>query len=181
MKVYLYAAMALALAACGENAKPAAETAATPAPEIRASFQDIMLSIVDPAADGIWNSLGVSYDETGEHRREPKTDEEWLALRRHAVALAEAPNLLAMEGRPLVNPGATIEFQKYYPPPAEIQQRIDTARPDFLQMAQALQTTAVEALAAIDMKDAAALEQAGERMDEACEACHKTFWYTEAK
>ena len=34
-----------------------------------------------------------------------------------------------------------------------------------------------EALAAIDKKDADALSDAGETIDEACEQCHLKYWY----
>jgi hypothetical protein len=35
------------------------------------------------------------------------------------------------------------------------------------------------ALAAIDKKDAQALFEAGDKIDEVCESCHQVFWYPE--
>jgi cytochrome c556 len=173
MKLRLACALAaLLLSACGQE--PAA--VATPAPKAVASFQEVMLSVVDPAADALWNAVYVSIDQSGESRAEPTTDEEWLALRRHAITLIESTNLAVME-RPLLHPGAAIEFAEYYPSPVEIQARIDANRPAFVQMTQSLQVAAMQALAAIDKKDVAALEQSGETIDLACEACHQTFWY----
>lgn len=178
MKLRLSCTLAafLALAACGE--KPAPAAVAAPGPKIVASFQEVMLSVVDPAADGIWNSVKVSYDAAGEHRSEPTTDEDWLALRRHAITLIEATNLAVMD-RPLLHPGHAIEFAEYYPPESEIQGRIDADKAGFRQMAQGLQLAGIQVLAAVDAKDVAALEAAGETMDQACENCHKTFWYKE--
>jgi cytochrome c556 len=43
--------------------------------------------------------------------------------------------------------------------------------------AHALQDAAGSALAAIDKRDANALLEAGGDLDEACESCHKRFWY----
>ena len=40
-------------------------------------------------------------------------------------------------------------------------------------------TAASASLAAIDKRDANALLEAGGDLDEACENCHKRFWYPE--
>jgi len=37
--------------------------------------------------------------------------------------------------------------------------------------------TGLKALKAVDAKDPAALIDAGAALDEACEACHRTYWY----
>jgi hypothetical protein len=69
------------------------------------------------------------------------------------------------------------------PPPlgelshAEIQQRIDTTHDAFRQFARNLQDAGLRALAAITAKDAQGLLDAGGTIDEACEACHVTYWY----
>jgi cytochrome c556 len=61
--------------------------------------------------------------------------------------------------------------------PNEIDQRIASSRDAFVQFAQGLRLTATKALNAIDHKDSEALLQAGGDIDEACEACHVTYWY----
>jgi hypothetical protein len=38
--------------------------------------------------------------------RAPKTDEDWAEVRRHALVVSEAPNLLMMHNRPVAPPGA---------------------------------------------------------------------------
>ncbi|MFL6599739.1 MAG: hypothetical protein ACJ8R9_00225 [Steroidobacteraceae bacterium] len=69
------------------------------------------------------------------------------------------------------------------PPPlgelshAEIQQRIDATHDAFTQFARNLQDAGLKALAAINAKDAQGLMDAGGIIDEACEACHVTYWY----
>ena len=46
-------------------------------------------------------------------------------------------------------------------------------------MAQGLQLAGIQVLAAVDAKDVGPPAAAGETMDQACENCHKTFWYKE--
>ena len=73
------------------------------------------------------------------------------------------------------------------PPPlgelshAEIQQRIDATHDAFAQFARNLQDAGLKALAAITAKDAQGLMDAGGIIDEACEACHVTYWYPNQK
>jgi hypothetical protein len=50
-----------------------------------------------------------------------------------------------------------------------------------LGFASGLQKQALEALGAIDAKDSKALMDAGGAIDEACEACHVTYWYPNQK
>jgi hypothetical protein len=69
----------------------------------------------------------------GSVEKQPRSDEDWQALRRHAVVLLEATNLLVIPGR--------------------------------------------RVLAAIDSRDVDTLLKEGVVMDNACEACHRSFWY----
>src|SRR3990172_1210874 len=89
------------LAACSpapSEPAPAVPVAATEfAPT--ATVQDIMLSLVDPSADAIWNSVATIVTLEGTEERRPRTDEEWGALRHEAITLVEATNLLLMDGR----------------------------------------------------------------------------------
>jgi cytochrome c556 len=61
--------------------------------------------------------------------------------------------------------------------PGEIQQRINATHEAFVQFARNLQDAGLKALAAIDAKNAQGLMDAGGQIDEACEACHVTYWY----
>jgi cytochrome c556 len=65
--------------------------------------------------------------------------------------------------------------------PAEIDQHIDANRGALIGFAKALRATARTALTAIDKKDVQGLFKAGSDIDEACEACHVTFWYPNQK
>ena len=135
---------------------------------------------VDPSADVLWDSVGFISTAAGTEDRQPRTDEEWKAVRRSAITLIEATNLLSMEGRRVAAtdspPGAAGELS-----PAEIQRHVDATHASFVQFAQALRAAGLKALAAIDAKDPQALMDAGGTIDEACEACHVTYWYPNQK
>jgi hypothetical protein len=152
----------------------AAKTADSPL-VITATIKELMDSTVDPSADGLWDSVAVVASRKGVDDRQPRTDEEWKAVRRHAITLIEATNLIVMEGRHAAPQGTRPGEGELAP--EEIDRRIAASRPAFVQFAHGLRATAVKALEAIDRKDAAALLQVGGDIDEACEACHVTYWY----
>ncbi len=160
----------------------------TPAPP-KASFlpttsiQELMVSIVDPSADALWESVSVETTASGLVEKKPVTDKEWLAVRAHAIALLEAGNLLMIEGRPVTHDGKPTEDAAVagVSTPQQIAQAIADWRPDFNARARAMQDAAGEAIAAIDARDSARLMDAGGRLDQACEHCHSVYWYPNAK
>jgi cytochrome c556 len=60
---------------------------------------------------------------------------------------------------------------------AEIERRIAADPAAFATFASGLERAAQGALAAIDARNAQGLMDAGGTIDEACEACHVTYWY----
>jgi hypothetical protein len=143
--------------------------------EITATIRELMDYMVDPAADGLWNSVAIVYTQTGVDRRQPRTDDEWKAVRGQAVALMESMNLLVMDSRHAA-PAGTLPGDGELTP-AEIDQRISANRAVFGEFAQGLRAASEKALMAIDKKDAEGLFDVGGEIDKACEACHVTFWY----
>jgi hypothetical protein len=140
-----------------------------------------MEGIVDPSADVLWESVAYIATKKGVEDRQPRTDEEWKTVRYSAITLIEAANLLSMPGRKVAiahNPTVADA-----PPglgeltPAEIQRRIDSTHDAFTQFARNLQDAASQALTAIDARNAQGLLDAGGVIDQACEACHVTYWY----
>ncbi len=131
---------------------------------------------VDPAADALWDSVMTTMTLQGEIDKRPHTQAEWDAVRRHAIILLEATNLLAIPGRRAApangQPPAPGELSA-----AEVQKLIDAKPQLFAEFAQVLRRAGLQALAAIDAKDADKLSDVGGTIDEACEACHVTFWY----
>jgi hypothetical protein len=166
--------LAASLTSCSAKVPP---PAAAPAQSFKltATIQDLMDGEIDPAADALWDSVAFIATPQGEEDRRPRTDEEWKAVRTSALALIEATNLLSMQGRRVAladhEPGLG-ELR-----PAEIQKRIDASHDAFVQFARGLQEAGQKALTAIDAKDAQGLMDAGGAIDEACEACHVTYWY----
>jgi cytochrome c556 len=142
---------------------------------LTASVQDLMDGIIDPSADVLWDSVAYIATTKGIEDRKPRTDEEWKAVRTSAITLIEAANLLSMPGR---------RVAAAHSPPGpgelthdEIQQRINSTHDAFAGFARNLQDAGLKALAAIDSKDVQGLMDAGGTIDEACEACHVTYWY----
>jgi cytochrome c556 len=184
------AALLLALAACSQSSSQAVSDAAKGANfagdtsqespfEITATIRELMDSTVDPAADALWDSVAVTSTSKGVEETQPKTDADWAAVRRHAVTLMESMNLVVMKGRHAAPPGTKAALGELSPD--EIDQHIDANRSALIAFAKALRATAEEALTAIDKKDVPGLFKAGSDIDEACEACHVTFWYPNQK
>ena len=143
---------------------------------LTASIRELMDSEIDPAADFIWASVASISTRAGLEERQPRTDDEWLEVRRHAITLIEATNLLVMKGRRV-----SANYQAAAAPGEldtdQVQHKIDANRPAFVAFAQRLQDTGLQTLAAIDAKDPVALFDLGGTIDDACESCHVTFWY----
>jgi cytochrome c556 len=156
------------------------EPAATPdPPKAVVSIKEIMLSMVDPSADTLWESVSYTATPQGVIERAPKTDEDWAKVRAAAITLVETPNLLVMPGRAVAPKGEDIQDAKAFHGinSAVVRENLDREWAQFAMKARALQTVAIEAVAAVDARDPKALEVVGGRIDEACEACHTKFWY----
>src|SRR5258708_11442996 len=77
-------------------------TACGPAPppyKPVADVKQLMQGVVDPSADGVWQSVAIIFTKNHVEERRPRTQKEWEAVRAHAMTLAEAGNLLMMPGR----------------------------------------------------------------------------------
>jgi hypothetical protein len=181
----------LALAACQKKettvASPAAalppstaqSTPAQPQFLITASIQELMDAVIDPAADGLWDSVGITVTSKGTEMRQPRTTEEWQEARRRAIALIEGTNLLIMDGRKLVAPGSEVLDQNTQGvvSATEGQELLESQHQAFVQFSRALHAVGEQMLKAIDAKDAAGMMNAGAAMDGVCENCHLKFWY----
>ena len=115
-----------------------------------ANMKELMLNVLDPAADGIWESVGTIMDVTGTHERFPQTDDEWAVVRMHALQLAESGNLLMLPSRS----GGSAEW---------------------IAQAQAMIEASTRAIKHIDAKDKDALFTVGGDIYDVCTNCHKQF------
>jgi hypothetical protein len=174
------------LSACQKTAVTAALPAAvsTPAPpatpfQIKASIQELMDAVIDPAADALWDSVSITETVKGTVFHQPKTDEEWQEVRRYAIALIEGTNLLVMDGRKLVAPGSPVldEGTSGVLGSEEGQKLFDSKHATFVEFSHALRAAGEQMLTSIDKKDATGMMNAGAVMDGVCESCHLTFWY----
>jgi hypothetical protein len=145
------------------------------------SIEEIMESIVMPAAQAVWDAVAVSVTEKGIIETKPQTDEEWEKLRWQAVTLVEATNLLIVPGRRAAHPGAKSENPGAELEPEQIQALIDKQNPSFVAHAHVLHEAAMSALRAIDARNIDGISEAGGTIDEACESCHLQFWYPPQK
>jgi hypothetical protein len=164
-----------------KSARPAAPAAGSSNAPVYSSIRELMQSIIDPSADVLWGAAGAVIDKEGTHELAPKTEEDWLKSRRAAVRIIEGGNLLAMPGREAAPVGAKSEAPGAELEPAQITVLIRKNRKSFDAFAKSLQGVGVEALRAIDTKDAASLLDIGAQMEEVCESCHQTFWYPQAR
>jgi len=115
------------------------------------SVQAIMAGLVDPAADGVWNSVGSIVTPTSEETWAPSTDEDWRRLEGHARALARGAEALA--------------------DPVRVDGRENWAVP-----ARALRVASATALAAAQRRDVSAIYAASEQLLDACQQCHTHYW-----
>lgn len=177
-------AVAALLGACSQaplpgaaNQAPAAATVS--APVTVATVQELMATQVDPSADALWASVSTVITAAGTEEKQPRTEAEWQLVRRYALTLIEAANLLALPQRRVAAPGHHTEDSTIpgIEPPEKIQQAIDADPPSFTAAAGRLREAAVHALQAIDQKNPPALIEAGGELDAACEACHLKYWY----
>jgi plastocyanin len=181
-------ALALALTACDTANEPAApapgaESASglppRPAPGEfvpTATVQDIMLSMVDPQADALWNSVATVVTLEGTEEKRPSTEEEWMALRQQAITLVEATNLLLMP-RQVAKPGVKSENPGIELEPEQIQERIAQDPETWKKMVRHLYDESVVMLAAVDERNVDKLFDNGGNLDAACEGCHRQYWY----
>ena len=180
------AVMSLALAvvsACSRQAPapaPVSSTAAeTPMVPV-GTVKDVMKGIVDPTSKVLWDAVSTESGPKGLVEKAPKTDEEWAVVEHNALSLAEAANLLKVPGRHMALPEqANTKSQPDAPEltPAQIEDRVNKDRGAWDMKVDALRETATRALAAARSHDKDGILNVGEEIDNACESCHKVYWY----
>jgi hypothetical protein len=167
------------IAGCQSRA-PEATASAGPGPAppytATATVKDIMVHMVDPAGDLIWDAVSTTVDAKGTHEIEPRTDEDWAKVRTGAITLAEASNLLMMPrpvaraGEKSIAPGIELE-------PPEMEELISKDRPGWYKRAADLREISVKVLDIVEKRDVKGLFDIGEPVDQACEGCHRQYWF----
>ena len=167
----------LVAAAAGCTSEPQESSSSSPPYQPATSIQDIMLSVIDPAADTIWESVATIVTHDNIEERRPSTDEEWEALRHEAVRLVEATNLLLMPGRDVARPGFRSENPGIELEPEEVQALIDEDLATWYRLLGDYYQVASSMLSAINQRDADRLFDEGGPLDVTCERCHQRYWY----
>jgi hypothetical protein len=168
------------LSACDKPAssEPPSATGASPF-KPTAGIQDIMAGMIEPSAEFVWGSISTTVTAEGVEEKQPRTEEEWNEVRRHALILAESANLLLIEGRHVVRQGRQLDD---HGTPGnlsieQVEQAIAANRAAFVGFGQALHEVSATLVKAAEDKDVPAIMNAGETLDTVCESCHLKFWY----
>lgn len=160
---------------------PAATTTSAETPMVPVgTVKDVMKGIVDPTSKAIWDAVGTESGKNGIVEKAPKTDEEWAVIEHSALSLAEAANLLKVPGRHMALPEqANAKTAPDAPEltPAQIEEKVNKDRGAWDVKADALRMTATKAISAAKAHDKDGILNVGEEIDNACEACHKVYWY----
>ncbi len=114
------------------------------------SVERLMVGRIEPAADHIWDSVSSTISFEGIDERFPRTDQEWAAVRRSALTLAEAGKLLATGNRSRDNG-------------------------EWAKRARALVEAALETVKAAEARSPDAILETGEKIYNACIGCHQRY------
>ena len=160
-----------------------------------ATVQDLMLAMVDPSSDIVFEAVATTISIRGEETKTPKNDHEWAVVRNNALTLVEAGNLLMMPGRrvasaasraaadALAEQSASVaeKASAIELTPDQIEKVIASDRATWIARARDLVDAGTQALHATENKDADALLASGDAIDAACERCHLKYWYPKNK
>jgi hypothetical protein len=129
----------------------ACSSAPTPPPyRPVADLKTLMQTVMEPAAEVYWDSVGVIVDQNGEHQIEPITVEDWEAVRNAAFVVAESGNLLMMPTRAQDND-------------------------EWMAASQRMIEAAQKAIRAAESRDKDAVFDVGAELYDACTHCHSQY------
>ena len=116
-----------------------------------ADVSQLMTMMIDPAADAVWDSVGVIIDKDGVNEWYPETDEEWATVANGAMTIAEGGNLLMIG---------------------------DRAREQivWMRMAQSMIDAGMAAYEVTEARNHEALYDVSEQVYNACDSCHNLYW-----
>jgi hypothetical protein len=143
------------------------------------SVKELMKYMIDPVSDNIFNAVGTTVTKRGVVDVEPRTEEDWDKIRTGAVSLAEGAYLLKIR-RPFTPPGdenASTGPEAVELSPAQITAKVERDPVEWNARIEALRNVALEALDVARRKDVKELWDVGENLENACEACHRSYWY----
>lgn len=145
LKGFLASSVALAFAAA-TGCAPAEKRDTGPLP-LALSINEVMVAMVDFAADGVWRPAA---SET------PLTDTQWRLAEQDAVNLIASTTLITTAGQG-VNDAMWVEAD------------------DWRRWVREMQVVSIEAKEAVAVKDQERLRLVGDRLVELCQACHTKY------
>ena len=143
------------------------------------SVKELMRDMIDPASDFVFDAVKVESTKTGSVERLPKTDADWDRIRIGAVTLAEGISLLKIP-RPFAPPGDENNSRGPEPSelsPAQIKAKLEADPVLWNAKIEALRNVGLEVLEIVKNRKTDELWEAGDNLDQACEACHIEYWY----
>ncbi len=115
-----------------------------------ADLQELMATVVEPAADFYWDAVGWITDESGTEEIRPSSPEEWDLVRNAAFQVAESGNLMMMGDR-AVPEDAWFAFS------------------------QSMITVGQRAIQAAEARDPIGVFDVGAELYAVCTGCHSTY------
>jgi hypothetical protein len=82
-----------------------------------------------------------------------------------------------MPGRHVAGPGEKSETPGVELEPSEMEDLINKDRSAWMMRATKLHEAGLEAIKAIDAHDSQKVFEVGEQIEQACENCHRQYWY----
>jgi hypothetical protein len=152
---------------------------ATPDLKPFVSIKELMVNIIDPISDNIFDAVATDITAKGVVETKPTTDDDWAKVRIGAVTLAEGSNLLRIP-RAVAPPGDTNRSEGPNAPelsPDQVLAKINQDWALWNKHVDELRDVALEALATAKAKNVDALFEVGGKLDKACENCHLEYWY----
>jgi hypothetical protein len=144
------------------------------------SVKELMEYMIDPASDYVFDSVKTIVQPNGKTLEiVPKTDDDWKKLQVGAVTMLEGIYLLKVK-RPFAPAGDvnnSVGPDANELSPDEIAAKVEKDPVEWNARIEALRNVGLQVLEIVKRKNAQELWDASENLDEACEACHKSYWY----
>jgi hypothetical protein len=144
------------------------------------SVKELMEYMIDPASDFVFDSVKTIVQPNGKVVEiVPKTDDDWKKLQVGAVTMLEGIYLLKVQ-RPFAPAGDvnnSVGDDANELSPTEIAAKVQKDPVEWNARIEALRNVGLQVLDIVKRKNTQELWDASENLDEACEACHKSYWY----
>jgi hypothetical protein len=143
------------------------------------SVKELMRDLLDPLADNIFDAVGSVIDEKGVQERSPKTEADWDKIRIGGVAMAEGSYLLKIP-RPFAPAGDLNNSTGPDPSelsPTQILAKLEADPVEWNARIEALRNVGLQVIDIVKRKSVDELWDASQNLDDACENCHKSYWY----